>query len=129
MYTWLMKIQELRLKLYVNDFLAVKNFYEEVLGFAIKRSWDRSSDDRGVMFDTGSGIIELLPATGKYLAPQGCDLSLGVENVWDLWQRLQNNTSIFHKLRDNAWGDTSFCITDPEGFRLTFFSQTPIEKK
>jgi hypothetical protein len=123
-----MKIQELRLKLYVKDFLVERHFYEEVLCFAIQRSWDRGADDRGVMFDTGSGIIELLPAGDNYLPPQGCDVSLGVEDVWSLWQSLQNNASIVHKLRDNSWGDTSFCISDPEGFNLTFFSQTPTHK-
>lgn len=102
----------------------MKRFYEKVLCFPIVHSWDRSADDQGVMFDTGSGIIELLSASDQYLSVQGCDVSLRVEDVWSLWLQLQSQAPIIHPLRDNAWGDTSFCLADPEGFRLTFFSKT-----
>ena len=80
------------------------------------------------MFDTGSGIIELLVPKKKYANPQGVDVSLQVKNVGKLWNKLKEKTDIVFPPRDNTWGDTSFCIQDPEGFRLIFFTETKQEK-
>jgi predicted enzyme related to lactoylglutathione lyase len=117
-----MKIQEFRLKIYVRDFETMKNFYELTLGFSIKHSWDHSPNNKGIMFDTGAGIIELLVAGENYVPTRGCDVSLQVQEVKLLWNNLKNHCTIIHGLRNNPWGDHSFCIADPEGFRITFFS-------
>lgn len=118
-------VQEFRLKLYPRDFTRVRVFYESTLAFPIVHEWDHGEADRGVMFNTGAAIIELLspesPRT-EHIPPTGCDISLHVQNVWDLWEQLQHTCTIIFPLRDNAWGDTSFAIADPEGFEITFFT-------
>jgi uncharacterized glyoxalase superfamily protein PhnB len=114
---------EFRLKLYPQDFTKVRAFYEQTLGFKVMSEWDRSEDDRGVMFRVGPAILELLSPENDYKPVQGADLSLGVTDVQNLWSELQTKAEVVFELRDNPWGDTSFCIADPEGFQLTFFSE------
>ena len=89
--------------------------------------WDRGPGHRGVMFDTGSGTLELLHERHAEPHTTSCDVSLTVPDVWTLWEELRNNVSVVFSLRDNAWGDSSFCIADPGGFRLTFFTVTEDE--
>ncbi|HEY9773411.1 MAG TPA: VOC family protein [Planktothrix sp.] len=116
-----MLVNEFRLKLYVKNFDGMARFYEETLGFEPVDSWDNGPDDRGVLLDTGSGIVEIISAGSLYAPVQGCDVSLEVDDVWGLWEELQG-LPVIHALRQNRWGDSSFCIRDPEGLRLTFFS-------
>jgi len=118
-----MRITEFRLKLYVKDMASNRHFYEDIIGFKIVNSWDNGPDDQGIMFDTGSGIIELIFAGNRHVPIQGCDVSLEVDDVHSLWEQLRIVGRIVHPLRDNAWGDTSFCLTDPEGFEVTFFTK------
>ena len=116
-----MLVREFRLKLYVRNFDAMCHFYMETLGFEPVDSWDNSPEDRGVLLDTGSGFVELISAGNEYLPVQGCDVSLEVDDVWNLWEELKDQP-VIQALRQNYWGDSSFSIRDPEGFRLTFFS-------
>ncbi len=117
------QVKEFRLKLYVNNFEKVKDFYANILQFPIANEWNRGVDDKGIMFDTGSGIIELLSPDENYVPVQGCDVSLEVIDVHALWQYVQDKAIIIFSIRKNDWGDTSFCIADPEGFHLTFFTK------
>jgi hypothetical protein len=117
-----MQVNEFRLKLFVRDFENMREFYTIVLGFESVGGWDNGPDDCGVLLDTGAGIVELISAGSQYKPVQGCDVSFGVNDVWTLWENLQGEM-IVHPLRQNYWGDSSFCLSDPEGFRLTFFSK------
>jgi len=117
------EVKQFRLKLYPKDFARVRSFYETYLGFPVINEWDRGEDDRGVMFTVGSAILELLSPEGGYKPISGSDLSLEVPNVTELWEQVKDDGNIVHSLRDNPWGDTSFCISDPEGFAITFFTK------
>lgn len=117
------KVTEFRLKLYVKDFDKEREFYEILLAFPIINSWDRGENDKGIMFDTGKGIIELLSPESEHKSFAGVDLSLEVDDVNKLWESLHDKANIIFPLTDNAWGDTSFCISDPEGFNITFFTK------
>jgi catechol 2,3-dioxygenase-like lactoylglutathione lyase family enzyme len=119
----LTKSSEFRLKLYPKDFYKVKDFYENLLGYPIVDSWD-GEESKGVMFDTGGAILELLTPKGEYLPFQGSDISLKVDNVWELWERLKDYPSIVKALDSYSWGDTGFKIADPEGFKISFFTST-----
>lgn len=116
-------VTEFRLKLYPQNFARVRAFYEQTLGFDVVKEWDRGEDDRGVMLRVGPAILELLSLEGGYKPIQGADLSLEVPDVQNLWRELQTKAEVVFELRDNSWGDTSFCIADPEGFELTFFTK------
>ena len=118
----LTKTKEFRLKLYPKDFLKVKDFYENLLGYPIVTSWD-NENDKGAMFDTGVGIIELLTPKSGFIPIQGISISLKVSDVWTLWGKLKNHQSIVMPLNVRSWGDATFKIADPEGFQISFFTQ------
>ncbi len=124
-----MDIKQFRLKLYPNNFDLVRNFYENVLGFDAVKEWDRGDNDKGVMFDIGGTILELLSPKDGYQLIVGSDISLQAKDVHALWDAMKDNQRIIFPLRDNEWGDTSFCITDPEGFEITFFTKTKTYEK
>ncbi len=119
----LTRVSEFRFKIYPNDFAQSRNFYENVLKYPVVNEWSRGEQDKGVMFDTGSAIIELLSPEKDYQSIQGVTLSLEVQDVNALWEYLKNRVPIIFSLRHNAWGDSSFCIHDPEGLQLTFFTK------
>jgi uncharacterized glyoxalase superfamily protein PhnB len=116
-------VNEFRLKLYPKDFALVRSFYEQRLQFPIINEWDRGDDDKGVMFDVGGTILELLSPEDGYKPITGCDLSLEVPDVAMLWEQMKSGSNILHPIRDNDWGDTSFRIADPEGFAISFFTR------
>jgi catechol 2,3-dioxygenase-like lactoylglutathione lyase family enzyme len=118
-------VTEVRLKLYPVDFGRARDFYEHFLGFPMVHEWDTDKDDQGVMFRVGPVILELLAA--KSSEPiQGVDVSLEIADVRKLWDKLKSYPKISHALRDNSWGDTSFALLDPEGFRITFFTKNDV---
>lgn len=118
-----MQVTEFRLKLYPKDFLRVREFYEKTLGFEVVGNWDRGSHDQGVMFQVGESTLELLSPEKEHQPISGVGVSLAVPDVTSLWAELQNSATVIFALRHNSWGDTSFCIADPEGFELTFFEK------
>lgn len=119
---FLTKTNEFRLKLYPSNFKKVKDFYENILNFPLLDSW--GGETNGAMFNTGAGVIELLTPKQEYISVLGTAVSLGVDDVWKLWKEIKDKVKIVHAIRDNSWGDTSFRISDPEGFEITFFTKT-----
>ena len=120
-----MKVQEFRLKLYPKDFYAQRTFYMDVLGFEIIHEWDRE-DSKGVMFNVGGTTLEFMWPIEEGLKDiaTGSGVSLAVDDVHSLFEELNNTVQLAHKLRDNPWGDTSFGIVDPNGYKISFFTKT-----
>ena len=54
----LTKTTQFRFRIFPKDYYKVKSFYEKDLGYPILHSWDEKYN-KGVMFDTGDGIIQL----------------------------------------------------------------------
>jgi uncharacterized glyoxalase superfamily protein PhnB len=121
--TYQINVYEFKIKLYPENFALVRNFYEHTLGFPIMHAWNEGPDDKGVMFNVGGTILELLSPKENYQKITGCDISLEVDDVHTLWESMKDTQTIRHKLRHNNWNDTSFCIADPEGFEITFFTK------
>lgn len=119
----LYSVNEFRLKLYPKDFYKVRDFYLNDLHFPILHEWDRSDSNKGVMFDVNGTTLELLSPKGEHVPVSGSDLSLGVPDVWALYEELKGKDFVTRGLVDNAWGDTSFRIVDPEGFQISFFTK------
>lgn len=119
----LTKVSEFRLKLYPKDFYKVRNFYKEELGYKIIHEWDRDVS-KGVMFDVGGTVLELLWPGSDEVPEYRADVSWEVPDVWKLYEAMRRKPYISRGLKDNAWGDTSFHIVDPEGFRITFFTKS-----
>lgn len=123
-------VTEFRFKLYPKDFYKVRDFYENTLGYQIVDSWD-SKDDKGIMFDTGDAILELLTPKDGYKPVRGAGLSLMVKDVWALWERLKDHPNIIKPIssQPSSWGDVGFRIADPEGFQITFFTPVKMRSK
>ena len=119
----LSKVKEFRLKLYPKDFYKVREFYEKILGYPVILDWDNGKNEKGAMFDTGCTTLELLTPKSGYKQIQGADISLEVQNVMKLWEYIKNKVEIEFEPRHNSWGDISFRIKDPEGFKITFFTK------
>lgn len=115
------KVTEFRIKLYPKDFDKVREFYMKELNFTITNEWNRSSNDRGTMFDVGGTTLELLTPADSPV--KGCDLSLAIPDVWKLWELLKDKDYVTRGLRDNAWGDTSFRVSGPEGLSISLFTK------
>ena len=122
-------VKEFRLKLYPKDFQLVKNFYEKDLGFRILEEWDNGELNKGVMFQAGQAVLELLSPKNGFKVVSGADVSWEVINVRELWESWKDRPNVIFALRDNSWGDTSFCISDPEGFKISFFTKHSKEIK
>ena len=103
----------------------MRNFYESFLDYPVVHEWNRAKDDKGVMFNTGTAILELLSLSREndYVPIQNAKISLEVHNVKDLWNKVKETASVVHDLCHNEWGDTSFAIRDPENFEITFFTK------
>jgi len=116
-------VTEFRLKLYPKDFNKVREFYEQELGYTVMNEWDRP-DGKGAMFDIGGTTFELLSPEAGFKPIASVDVSWRVKDVWKLYESMKDKPYMVRELQDNDWGDTSFHITDPEGFLITFFAQT-----
>jgi catechol 2,3-dioxygenase-like lactoylglutathione lyase family enzyme len=121
-------VSEFRLKLYPKDFYKVREFYETELGYRVVNEWDRD-DSKGVMFDVGGTVLELLTPETEYKAVVGADVSWEVSDVWQLFEEMKDKPYVIRGLKDNDWGDTSLHIQDPEGFKITFFTKTSRSNK
>ena len=111
--------QEFRFIRLVKDLISLRPFYDEIFHWPVIEEWDH-----GVMYDTGSGIFELIEDPKADKPNHSHRVAISVPDVWSLFERLKNKVTIVFPLRDNSWGDTSFRITDPDGFPITFFTST-----
>lgn len=119
----LSRVGEFRVMIYPKNFQETRSFYERVLEYPVTHEWDHGEEDRGVMFNTGSATIELLSRRGNVQQIQGLALSLEVRDVRALYERVKDKVNVIFEVRHNAWGDTSFGVTDPEGLKLIFFTK------
>ena len=108
-------------------------FYRDGLGLPILESWDRGADDRGTIFSVASGLIEVLamPTNRKSSdlwdarPPQGAFMVIEVDDVTKDYQRaVEKRLPIKQALTDQDWGHRSFCLTEPNGLTLYFFTAT-----
>jgi catechol 2,3-dioxygenase-like lactoylglutathione lyase family enzyme len=94
-----------------------RKFYEDVFDWPVINHWED-----GVMYDTGAGTFELIRSKESPQRYSSSRLAICVPDVSILFERLKNKVEIVFPLRNNAWGDTSFRISDPEGFEVTLFT-------
>ena len=107
-------------------------FYREGLELPIIETWDRTSDDRGTLFGAASGVIELLalPSSGQSdhlwdgRSPQGAFMVIEVDQVESLYQRaIERGLPIQEELKEQPWGHRGFCVREPNGLTIYFFSE------
>lgn len=117
---------------YTKKFEETLAFYREGLGFLIADSWNRNPDDKGVVFQAASGMIEFLVmpkkkepifAWGKS-KPQGMMIVIETGNIDEFYKRVKSKKLEIHeKIKNRKWGHRTFIIRDPNGVELYFYEE------
>jgi len=107
-------------------------FYRDGLRLPLIEDWDRNSEDQGTLFGAASRLIEVLkrPESGDSShffderPPQGAFMVIEVEDVeWMYRQVIDKGLPIQQQLTTQRWGHRSFCVREPNGLTLYFFSE------
>jgi catechol 2,3-dioxygenase-like lactoylglutathione lyase family enzyme len=108
-------------------------FYREALELLAIEAWDRTPDDRGTLFGAASGVIEVLalPDSGESdhlwdgRPPQGAFMVIEADDVESLYQcAVDRGLPIQEALKEQPWGHRGFCVRDPNGLTIYFFSES-----
>jgi catechol 2,3-dioxygenase-like lactoylglutathione lyase family enzyme len=117
---------------FTQHYEATVAFYRDGLERTVLESWDRGPDDRGTLFGAASGMIEVLalPKSGHSSdlwdarTPQGAFMVIEVDDVQKEYRRaVDKGLKITHELKVQHWGHRSFCVSEPNGLTLYFFTQ------
>jgi len=123
---------QFRFSYFTQDYDATVAFYRDGLGFPVVESWDRDPEDRGMLFGAASGLVEILkrPESGdsSHLwderSPQGAFMVIEVEDVDKTYRQVVGKgLPIQQELTTQTWGHRSFCVREPNGLTLYFFSE------
>src|SRR5258708_39781608 len=96
-------------------------------------AWARSPEDTGTRYCAASGLNEVsaLPQSDQSdplfdeRPPQGAFMVMEVHQVAARYQRIKEKGLVVQQeLKDQAWGHRSFCVRDPNGLTIYFFSET-----
>jgi catechol 2,3-dioxygenase-like lactoylglutathione lyase family enzyme len=121
---------QFRFSFFTQDYEASVAFYRDGLELPVLESWDRSPDDRGILFGAASGIIEVLafPRSGHSFhfwddrPPQGAFMVIEVDDLENCYRRaVEKGLTIKQELTNQEWGHKSFCLSDPNGLTVYFF--------
>jgi catechol 2,3-dioxygenase-like lactoylglutathione lyase family enzyme len=124
---------QFRFAYFTPDYESTVAFYRDGLELPVIETWNRSPDDRGTLFGAASGMIEVLalPKSGESShlwddrPPQGAFMVIEVDQVEARYQRaVEKGLPIKQELKDQGWGHRSFCVRDPNGLTLYFFTET-----
>lgn len=123
---------QFRFSYFTPEYDSTVAFYRDGLELPILESWDRDADDRGTLFAAASGMIEVLvrPKGGDSShcwddrPPQGAFMVIEVEDVERAYRKaVQKSLPIQQHLTTQAWGHRSFCVREPNGLTLYFFTE------
>ncbi len=110
----------------VNDLQRSIGWYEGVLGFTIADRWEMGGTLMGVELKAGASRLRIGQddfAKGRD-RQKGVGMRLYLETAQDLDRLAANVTARGGVLAQpptvQSWGDKTFDVTDPDGFRLTF---------
>jgi catechol 2,3-dioxygenase-like lactoylglutathione lyase family enzyme len=126
-----MREGQFRFAFFTQTYEATIAFYRDGLELPVIDTWDRTPDDRGTLFGAASGMIEVMALPMEKEAshlwdgrpPQGAFMVIEVDQVEARYRRaLEKGLPIQQALKDQDWGHRSFCIRDPNGLTLYFFS-------
>ena len=127
-----MKNHQFRFAYFTPYYEETLDFYREGLGLPVIEAWDRTPDDRGTLFGAASGVIEVLalPDSGQSdhlwdrRPPQGAFMVIQVDHVESLYQcAVERGLLIQEPLKEQPWGHRGFCVREPNGLTLYFFSE------
>lgn len=116
---------ETRLCFHIYNYDKTRTFYEQVLKWPVYKEWDRSPEDRGVVYHAGSVLLEFLLSSAEtatsfddtfYIYQEVADLEM-------LHKTLQAQGAAPTHIETQPWGHKNFIVKDPSGLRLKFFTQ------
>lgn len=92
----------------------------------------RFSNEWFVEFALNAGSF-LSVADEKRSSVKGCGgkgvtLSLEVQDIHAVWERMRNNGLLPTEIRSHPWGAQVFYLFDPEGHRIEVWKSTVVEK-
>ena len=116
-----------------NKYEETFSFYQDKLGFDLGHQWDRDENDKGALFEAGSGLIEILhrPADEihhvqglDYRTPQGVFMCIQVWNIDELFDKYRSAGIPFkQEIVDQSWGHRSFSIIEPNDLVIFFYQE------
>jgi catechol 2,3-dioxygenase-like lactoylglutathione lyase family enzyme len=128
-----MRDRQFRFAYFTPSYKSTVAFYRDGLELPVLETWERDLDDRGTLFGASSGMIEVLalPTRGESdhlfddRPPQGAFMVIEVDRVEERYRRaVAKGLAITQELRDQDWGHRSFCVREPNGLTLYFFTAT-----
>jgi len=108
----------------VNNLADALDFYSDVLGFEIESHNDQA-DPPIASLKSGSLRITLVQQVETMLKRgRGVHFVLGVDDVENFYERLNNKNVDVSEPRDEGWGGRFVTLQDPDGYRLFFVTWT-----
>lgn len=93
-------------------------FYEEVLGFELKRFYEPT---RWVAYHCQGGMFFAIMETDRFVQqPGGGEVVFYIEDIETLWTQIQRRVTVIEPLQVALWQINQFVICDPDGYQLTF---------
>ncbi len=124
-----LRLHEITPTLTVNDAEASVAWYRDVLGFIVEDRWDDGDQLHGAMLKAGT--VRLIVGQDDF--KKGRDRVKGVgfslylstrQNLDDLAATMKARGAKFdHVPTDQPWGDRTFGVVDPDGFKLVFMAR------
>lgn len=123
--------REFRFAYFTPRYYETVEFYRDWLELPIAYSWDRSPDDKGTLVTAASGLIEVLAQPSVISdhhfdkrPAQGAFVVIEVEDVDAFYRRIAAKGLTFQQeLQSQSWSHRSFCIREPNGLTLYFFTK------
>ncbi len=114
----------------VNDIQKSLAFYRDVLGFHVKERWERDGALMGVELVAGSVTFYISQDDWKKgrdrVKGEGfrvyCETGQGVDQLAARIKR--RGASLLEEPQRRPWGSRDFAVADPDGFKITFSTET-----
>jgi predicted enzyme related to lactoylglutathione lyase len=114
---------EVRVVFFTNQFDKMSDFYKNILGLPVFKTFDHGEFQRGTVFELNKTLIELLEKKNGVISQTDSYLYIEKNNVKDFFEQIKSKVIVIKEIETFSWGHTSFVIEDPEGNKLKFFSQ------
>jgi predicted enzyme related to lactoylglutathione lyase len=105
----------------VSNLKKSKDFYEGMLGFVPGPYYEPTNWQAYVFNGKLFGIRE----KQGYLRAESFDITnFEVDNVEEIWSKVQAKVKVIEKLATTSWGSYRFVIADPDGYQIAFVART-----
>ncbi len=121
-----MKLEPL---LYVSDLSRSIQFYRDLLGLRIGVLFPNEKDPTYAPVFIGESKLMLCLARDSNwqlhkdgLGGSGLQLFIQVENVDELFDRIEERVNVVESIETKPWGDREFSFSDPDNYLITFYT-------